>query len=322
MQAIRVHQTGGPEVLVPEDVPVPEPEAGQVRVRVQAAGLNFIDTYQRSGAYNLPLPQTLGLEGAGVVEALGPGVDGVVEGDWVAWAMQLGSYAEQVVVPAGSVVGVPEGVDARTAAAVMLQGMTAHYLTHSTVPLEEGMTVLVTAAAGGAGRLLVQAAKRRGARVIGTVSTDEKEALARAAGVDEIVRYRDVDLAEAVRSLTDGGGVDVVYDSVGRDTFAASLDSLRPRGHLVLYGQASGPVPPVDPQVLNAKGSLYLTRPTLGHYIARPGELAWRAGDLFSWIAAGELDVRIDRTWPLAEAAEAHRYIEAGETKGKVLLLP
>jgi len=322
MQAIRVHQTGGPEVLVPEDVPVPEPEAGQVRVRVQAAGLNFIDTYQRSGAYNLLLPQTLGLEGAGVVEALGPGVDGVVEGDWVAWAMQLGSYAEQVVVPAGSVVGVPEGVDARTAAAVMLQGMTAHYLTHSTVPLEEGMTVLVTAAAGGAGRLLVQAAKRRGARVIGTVSTDEKEALARAAGVDEIVRYRDVDLAEAVRSLTDGGGVDVVYDSVGRDTFAASLDSLRPRGHLVLYGQASGPVPPVDPQVLNAKGSLYLTRPTLGHYIARPGELAWRAGDLFSWIAAGELDVRIDRTWPLAEAAEAHRYIEAGETKGKVLLLP
>ena len=322
MQAIRVHQTGGPEVLVPEDVPVPEPEAGQVRVRVQAAGLNFIDTYQRSGAYNLPLPQTLGLEGAGVVEALGPGVDGVVEGDWVAWAMQLGSYAEQVVVPAANVVAVPDGVDLQRAAAVMLQGMTAHYLSHSTVPLDKGMTVLVTAAAGGAGRLLVQVAKRLGARVIGTVSTDEKEALARAAGADDIVRYRDVDLAEAVRGLTGGTGVDVVYDSVGRDTFAKSLDCLRPRGHLVLYGQASGPVEPVNPQVLNAKGSLYLTRPTLAHYIATRDELAWRAGDLFSWMAAGELDVRIDRTLPLAEAAEAHRYIEAGETRGKVLLVP
>jgi NADPH2:quinone reductase len=322
MRAIRIHETGGPEVLVADDVPVPEPGEGQVRVRVEAAGLNFIDTYQRSGAYNLPLPVTLGMEGAGVVEALGPGVDGLAEGDRVAWAVQPGSYAEQVVVPAGAVVGVPEGVDLRTAAAVMVQGMTAHYLAHSTVPLEKGMTVLVTAAAGGAGRLLVQIAKRRGARVIGTVSTDEKEALARAAGADEVVRYRDVDLARAVRDLTDGTGVDVVYDSVGRDTFAASLDSLRTRGHLVLYGQASGPVAPVDPQVLNAKGSLYLTRPTLAHYIARPGELAWRAADLFSWIDAGELDVRIDRTWPLADAAEAHRYIEAGETKGKVLLLP
>ena len=322
MRAIRIHETGGPEVLVADDVPVPEPGKEQVRVRLEAAGLNFIDTYQRSGAYNLPLPATLGMEGAGVVEALGGGVDGLAEGDRVAWAMQLGSYAEQVLVPAGAVVGVPEGVDPETAAAVMLQGMTAHYLTHSTVPLEKGMTVLGTAAAGGAGRLLVQVAKRRGARVIGTVSTDEKEALARAAGADEVVRYRDVDLAGAVRDLTDGAGVDVVYDSVGRDTFAASLDSLRSRGHLVLYGQASGPVDPINPQILAAKGSLYLTRPTLAHYIVRPGELAWRAGDLFSWIAAGELDVRIDRTWPLAEAAEAHRYIEAGETKGKVLLLP
>jgi NADPH2:quinone reductase len=322
MQAIRIHETGGPEVLVAEDVPVPEPGPGQVRVRVEAAGLNFIDTYQRSGAYKLPLPLTLGMEGAGVVDALGPDVDGVAEGERVAWATQLGSYAEEVVVPAGSVVPVPEGVDLKMAAAVMLQGMTAHYLAHSTVPLEKGMTVLVTAAAGGAGRLLVQVAKRLGARVIGTVSTDEKEALCRAAGADEVVRYRDVDLAGAVRDLTDGAGVDVVYDSVGRDTFAASLDSLRPRGHLVLYGQASGPVDPVDPQILNAKGSLYLTRPTLGHYITRPGELAWRAGDLFSWIGAGELDVRIDRTLPLAEAAEAHSYIEAGQTKGKVLLLP
>jgi NADPH:quinone reductase len=309
-------------VLVEEDIPTPEPGAGQVRVRVAAAGLNFIDTYQRGGAYQMQLPATLGMEGAGVVDAVGPDVDGLAEGDRVAWAMQAGSYAEQVVAPAANVVAVPDGVDLQQAAAVMLQGMTAHYLAHSTVPLDKGMTVLVTAAAGGAGRLLVQVAKRLGARVIGTVSTDEKEALARAAGADDIVRYRDVDLVEAVRGLTGGAGVDVVYDSVGKDTFAKSLDSLRPRGHLVLFGQASGPVAPVDPQVLNAKGSLYLTRPTLGHYIATRDELAWRAGDLFAWMAAGELDVRIDRTWPLAGAAEAHRYIEAGETKGKVLLLP
>jgi NADPH:quinone reductase len=317
-----VHEVGGPEVLVVEEVAVPEPGEGQVRVRVEAAGLNFIDIYQRKGAYNLPLPFSPGLEAAGVVEALGPGVEGLAVGQRVAWATHLGSYAEQAVVPADGVDPVPEGIDPRVAAAAMLQGMTAHYLTHSTVPLEKGMTVLVTAAAGGVGLLLTQVAKRLGARVIGTVSTDEKEALARAAGADDIVRYRDVDLAKAVRDLTDGAGVDVVYDSVGKDTFAASLDSLRPRGHLVLFGQASGPVDPLDPQTLNVKGSLYLTRPTLFHYTARPGERAWRAGDLFSWIAAGELDVRIDRTWPLAEAADAHRYMEAGETKGKVLLIP
>ena len=322
MLAIRIHETGGPEVLRAEDVPVPEPGPGQVRVGLSAAGLNFFDTYQRSGAYKLELPATLGTEGAGVVEAVGPDVDGVVEGDRVAWPQQQESYAEQVVVKAAATVAVPDGVDLEVAAAAILQGMTAHYLALSTVPLDKGMTVVVTAAAGGAGRLLVQVAKRAGARVIGTVSTDEKEALARSAGADEIVRYRDVDLAEAVRELTGGAGVDVVYDSVGRDTFHKSLDCLRPRGHLVLYGQASGAVEPIDPQVLNAKGSLYLTRPTLGHYIATPEELAWRAGDLFSWIAAGELDVRIDRTWPLAGAADAHRYIEAGETKGKVLLVP
>ncbi len=322
MRAIRIHETGGPEVLLVEDIPTPEPAVGQVRVRVAAAGLNFIDTYQRAGAYQMSLPATLGMEGAGVVDAVGPDVDGPAEGDRVAWAMQLGSYAEQVVVPAATVVAVPDGVDLQRAAAVMLQGMTAHYLSHSTVPLDKGMTVLVTAAAGGAGRLLVQVAKRLGARVIGTVSTDEKDALARAAGADDIVRYRDVDLVDAVRGLTGGAGVDVVYDSVGKDTFAKSLDCLRPRGHLVLYGQASGPVEPVNPQVLNAKGSLYLTRPTLAHYIATRDELAWRAGDLFSWMAAGELDVRIDRTLPLADVAEAHRYIEAGETKGKVLLVP
>ena len=322
MRAIRIHETGGPEVLNLDDVPTPEPASGQVRVRVEAAGLNFIDTYQRKGLYKLALPLTLGMEGAGVVDAVGPDVDGVAEGDRVAWPSQLGSYAEQVVVPVTGLVVVPDGVDLKRAAAVILQGSTAHYLSHSTVPLEKGMTVLVTAAAGGAGRLLVQMAKRLGARVIGTVSTDEKEALARAAGADEIVRYRDVDLAEAVRGLTGGAGVDVVYDSVGRDTFAKSLDCLRPRGHLVLYGQASGPVDAIDPQVLNAKGSLYLTRPTLAHYIATRDELAWRAGDLFSWMTAGELDVRIDQTWPLREAAEAHRYIESGATTGKVLLVP
>ncbi len=322
MLAVRIHETGGPEVLTPEDVPIPEPGPGQVRVRVEAAGLNFIDTYQRSGAYKLELPVTLGMEGAGVVEALGPDVEGLAEGDRVAWASNLGSYAEQVVLPAAAVDPVPAGVDPQVAAAVMLQGMTAHYLSHSTVPLEKGMTALVTAAAGGVGLLLTQMAKRLGARVIGTCSSAEKEELARAAGADKVVRYRDVDLVEAVRGLTDGSGVDVVYDSVGRDTFTKSLDCLRPRGQLVLFGQSSGPVDPVDPQVLNAKGSLYLTRPTLGHYISGPGERAWRAGDLFSWIAAGELDVRIDRTWPLAEAAEAHRYIQAGETKGKVLLVP
>lgn len=322
MRAIRVHDAGGPEMLVAEDVPLPEPGEGQVRVRVEAAGLNFIDVYQRRGLYPLSLPVTMGMEGAGVVDARGPGVDRPGVGERVAWPSQLGSYAEAVVVPAGGVDVIPDGVDTRVAAAVMLQGMTAHYLTHSTVALEKGMTVLVTAAAGGVGLLLTQVATRLGARVIGTCSTAEKETLARGAGAAEVVRYRDVDLAEAVRAATDGAGVDVVYDSVGKDTFAAGLDVLRPRGTMVLYGQSSGPVGPVDPQVLNAKGSLYLTRPSLFHYISRPEERAWRARDLFSWIAAGELDVRIDRTWPLAEAAEAHRYIESGATKGKVLLLP
>ena len=322
MRAIQVHENGGPEVLVSEDVAVPEPSEGQVRVRVEAAGLNFIDVYQRSGQYRLPLPFTPGMEGVGIVEALGPRVEGLIEGDRVAWASHLGSYAEQAVVPAAGVDRVPDGLDPQLAVAVMLQGMTAHYLTHSTVPLAPGMTVLVHAAAGGAGRLIVQLAKLRGARVFGTCSTEEKAGLARAAGADEIIRYRDVDVAEAVKDLTGGKGVDVVYDSVGRDTFAGSLDSLRLRGYLVLFGQSSGAVEPLDPQVLSAKGSLYLTRPTLFHYIADPAERARRCGDLFGWLAAGRLDVRIDRTWPLAEASEAHRYIEAGKTTGKVLLLP
>ncbi|MGH8905227.1 MAG: quinone oxidoreductase family protein [Egibacteraceae bacterium] len=320
MKAIRVEKTGGPEALGLRDVPVPDPGPGQVRVRVEAAGLNFIDVYHRKGQYPLDLPMTPGMEAAGVVDAVGPDVGGIAEGDRVAYAMQLGAYAEQAVVPAARVVRVPDGIDLRVAAAVMLQGMTAHYLSHSTVRLEEGMTALVHAASGGVGHLLVQIARRLGARVLATTSTDEKERLARRAGADEVIRY--LDLVEAVERLTDGSGVDVVYDSVGRDTFDRGLDCLRPRGWMVLYGASSGPVPPLDPQVLNHKGSLYLTRPNLAHYIASPEELAWRAGDLFAWIAAGELDVRIDRTWPLADAADAHRYIEAGQTRGKVLLLP
>ncbi|MGH8933329.1 MAG: quinone oxidoreductase family protein [Egibacteraceae bacterium] len=322
MKAIRVHETGGPEVLHLEEVPTPDPGAGQARVRIEAAGLNFIDVYQREGRYPMDLPMTPGVEAAGVVDAVGPDVEGLAEGDRVAYAMQVGAYAEQAVVPAAQLVRVPDDVDLRVAAAVMVQGMTAHYLTHSTVRLEQGMTALVHAASGGVGHLLVQVAKRLGARVLATTSTDEKERLARKAGADEVIRYRDVDFKDEVERLTDGAGLDVVYDSVGKDTFDRGLDCLRPRGWMVLYGASSGAVPPMDPQVLQWKGSLYLTRPTLGHYIANPDELAWRTGDVFGWIRAGELEVRIDRTWPLAEVADAHRYIEAGKTVGKVLLLP
>lgn len=322
MKAIRVHKTGGPDVLHVEDVQVPEPGPGQVRVRVEAAGVNFIDVYYRTGAYKRGLPFTLGMEAGGVVDTVGPDVTGFTEGDRVAYAPQLGAYAEQAVVPATALVRVPDGVDTSVAAAMMLQGMTAHYLTHSTVRLDDSTTVLVHAAAGGVGHLLTQIAKRLGARVLATVSTAEKEHFARRVGADEVIRYRDVDFAVEVDRLTGGVGVDVVYDSVGKDTFDRSLDCLRPRGYLVLYGQSSGPVAPMDPQVLAAKGSVFLTRPTLGHYVAEPQELSWRATDLFTWIAAGELEVRIDQTWPLANAAEAHRYIEASRSRGKVLLLP
>jgi NADPH:quinone reductase len=322
MRAIRVQQTGGPEVMRVEDLADPAPGEAQVRVRVEAAGVNFIDTYRRSGAYPVDLPMVPGSEAAGVVDAVGAGVEGLRPGDRVAGAAFDGAYAELAVAPADALVPVPDGIDAATAAATMLQGMTAHYLATDTVPLAEGMSALVYAAAGGVGRLLVQIAKQRGARVLATVSTDEKERLAVAAGADDVVRYREVDIAETVRALTDGRGVDVVYDSVGADTFDASLDCLRPRGTMVLYGQSSGKVPPVDPQVLNAKGSLYLTRPTLAHYSANRAELRRRAGDLFTWISAGWLEVRIDRTWPLEEAGAAHRHIEGGKTTGKLLLLP
>ncbi len=322
MKAIRVHEFGGPEQLKYEEVPLPEPGPGEARVKIEAAGLNFIDIYHRTGLYPGQLPIIPGMEGAGVVDAVGPDVTEVKVGDRVAYAMQQGSYAEYAVVSAWKLVPVPEGIDTQQAAAVMLQGMTAHYLAFSTYPLSTKDTALVHAAAGGVGLLLVQLAKRAGARVIGTVSTEEKAALAREAGADEIILYTQVDFEEETKRLTEGAGVNVVYDSVGKATFDKGLNCLKLRGYMVLYGQASGPVPPIDPQILNQKGSLFLTRPSLGHYTATREELLWRAGELFNWMKAGELEVRIDRTFPLAEAAEAHRYMEARQTKGKVLLIP
>lgn len=322
MKAIRVHEFGRPEVLSYEDVPRPEPGPGEARVKIEAAGVNFIDVYHRTGLYPSQLPITLGVEGAGVVDAIGPGGSEVKLGDRVAYAMQPGSYAEYAVVPAWKLVPVPDNLETRQAAALMLQGMTAHYLSHSTYPLKPGDTALVHAAAGGVGHLLVQMAKRRGARVIGTVSTEEKARLAREAGADEVILYTQVDFEEEVRRLTGGKGVQVVYDSVGKTTFDKSLNCLARRGYLVLYGQSSGPVGPFDPQILNARGSLFLTRPSLGHYVADREELLGRAGDLFAWMLAGELQVRIDRTFPLAEAGEAHRYLEGRKTRGKVLLIP
>lgn len=322
MKAIRVYQHGGREVLQLEDAPMPEPGPGEARVRVSVAGLNFIDIYQRTGQYKMPLPFIPGQEAAGVVDAVGAGVEGVAVGDRVAYCMSPGAYAEYTVVPAGKLVPVPDSLSLEHAAALMVQGMTAHYLALSTYPLKAGDTALIHAAAGGAGRLLVQIAKRCGAQVIATVGSPEKALLARSAGADEAILYNEVDFEAAVKEITGGKGVDVVYDSVGKTTFDKSLNCLRPRGYMVLYGQASGPVPPMDPQILNAKGSLFLTRPSLGFYLLTRDELLWRSGDLFAWSAAGELDVRIDQVFSLAQAADAHAYIEARRTTGKVLLQP
>ncbi len=322
MRAIRVHRFGGPEVLSYEEVPIPEPGPGEARVKIEAVGVNFIDIYHRTGQYRGLLPITLGVEAAGVVDTVGPEVSEVRPGDRVAYATQQGSYAEYAVVPAWKLVPLPEGLDSRQAAAVMLQGMTAHYLTHSTYPLRPGDTALVHAAAGGVGLLLVQMAKRRGARVIGTVSTEEKARLARQVGADEVILYTQADFEAETKRLTEGKGVNVVYDSVGKATFDQSLNCLKPRGMIVLFGQSSGAVPPLDPQVLNIKGSLFLTRPLLAHYIADRAELLWRANDLFKWMAAGELSVRIDRTFPLAEAAAAQRALASRQTMGKLLLIP
>jgi NADPH2:quinone reductase len=321
MQAIQITTTGGPDELVLTDVGDPRPDDGEVLVRVAAAGLNFIDVYHRTGRYPLELPTGIGLEGAGVVEDTGAGVTDVAVGDRVAWTGQLGSYAELVTVPADRVVPVPDAVALETAAAVMLQGMTAHYLVRSTFPLGPDHTALVHAGAGGVGQLLIQLARRAGARVLTTVSTADKAELAREAGADEVIRYTEVDFAEEVERLTDDG-VDVVYDSVGADTFDRSLACLRPRGYLVLFGQSSGAVEPLDPQRLAAGGSLFLTRPTLFDYIATPDELRRRAGELFDALIDGGLRVRIDRRVPLADAAAAHRHIEGRGTRGKVLLVP
>jgi NADPH2:quinone reductase len=322
MKAVRVHKCGGPEVLTYEEIPVPEPKAGEARVKIEAIGLNFIDVYQRTGLYQSPLPFTLGREAAGTVDAVGPNATEVKVGDRVAYAMEPGAYAEYAVVPAWKLVPVPAKLDSRTAAATMLQGMTAHYLTHSTYPLKQGETALIHAAAGGVGLLLIQIGKRQGARVIGTVSTEEKARLAKAAGADEVILYSRVDFAAEVKRLTGGAGVHVVYDSVGQTTFEKSLDCLRPRGCLALFGQSSGPVPPFDLGKLATKGSLFVTRPTLVHYMSDRRELLDRTSDLFEWIAAGQLKIRIDKSFPLAEVAEAQRQLEARKTTGKVILIP
>ena len=322
MKAIRIEGFGGPDALRLVDVPVPSAGPGQIVVRVEAAGVNFIDVYHRTGLYPNPLPLVPGMEGAGVVAGVGPGVSLFREGDRVAWANVLGSYAEHVLLAAERAVAVPPGLRADTAAAAMLQGMTAHYLCTSTFPLKQGHTCLVHAAAGGVGLLLVQMAKRRGARVIGTVGTEAKAVLAREAGADEVILYAQQDFLEEVKRLTGGRGVDVVYDSVGKTTAEKSLDCLVPRGMMVFYGNASGPVPPIDPLVLSRKGSLFLTRPSLVHYIADRASLEARAADVLGDAAAGRLKVRIDRIYPLAEAAEAHRALEGRQTTGKVLLVP
>jgi NADPH2:quinone reductase len=320
MRAIRVHEHGGPEVMKLETVADPAPGPGEALVRMESIGVNFIDVYFRKGQYKPVLPFTPGSEGAGTVVAVGGGVSGIAVGDRVASQSFVGAYAELALARADRLVVLPEGVSARDGAAAMLQGMTAHYLAASTHTLQAGDCCLVHAAAGGVGLLLCQIARRHGAFVIGTVSTDEKAALARAAGANETILYTRQDFVAEVKRITGGVGVQVVYDSVGATTFLKGLDCLAPRGMMALFGQSSGPVAPIDPQLLNQKGSLFLTRPTIAHYVATPAELQWRAGEVLGWIRDGSLRLRIDRDLPLANAAEAHRALEARETTGKVLL--
>jgi NADPH2:quinone reductase len=321
-RAIVVHETGGPDVLRLETHEAGAPGGGEVLVRIAACGVNFIDVYFRTGLYPRPLPFVAGLEGAGVVETVGDGVTDLAAGDRVAWASVPGSYADAVIAPTSLLVKVPAAVDDDTAAAAMLQGMTAHYLTHGTRTTAPGDVALVHAAAGGVGLLLVQTLKAAGARVLATCSTDEKAALAREAGADEVIPYTRVDFADEARRLTGGRGVDVVYDAVGKTTFDGSLASLRPRGLLVLYGQASGPVPPFELRRLNDQGSLFITRPSLVHYVQTRQELELRATAVFDAIAAGRLRVRIGGRWPLADAAAAHRALEGRGTTGKLVLEP
>lgn len=322
MKAIQITKHGGSEAMEYKDVPTPDPGADEVLLKLGACGVNFIDVYQRTGLYPVNLPYILGLEGAGSVEQIGNDVSSFSIGDSVAFTGAAGAYAEYVVVPAGKLVRLPQEIDFRSAAAVMLQGMTAHYLAFSTYPLKSGDTCLVHAAAGGVGLLLVQMAKQCGARVFGTVSTEEKAALARSAGADEVILYTQKDFEQDVKSLTDGKGVNVVYDSVGKDTFEKSLNCLSLQGYLVLYGQSSGPVPPFDPAILNTKGSLFLTRPSLFHYIADRASLEKRAEEVLDWVAKGQLNLRIEHVFPLAEAADAHSSLEGRKTTGKVLLIP
>lgn len=322
MKAIQIQAYGGPDVLQIADVPLPEPGAGEVRVRIEAAGVNFIDVYQREGVYPGDLPFVPGMEGAGVVDAVGADVTDVAIGERVAYAMVRGSYAAYAIVPAAQTVPLPDEVRSQDGAAVMLQGMTAHYLSRSTFPLQPGHRALVHAAAGGVGLLLVQMAKSAGATVYGTVSTDEKAKRVLEAGADAVIRYDQQDFEAEVKRLTNGEGVDVVYDSVGRTTFEKSMRSLAPRGTLALFGQSSGSVEPLDPQILNTHGSIFLTRPSLAHYILDRQELLERSRQLFAWLAAGTLNVRIDRALPLEDAGEAHRLLESRSTSGKLVLLP
>ncbi|QXV58176.1 quinone oxidoreductase [Amycolatopsis sp. TNS106] len=320
--AVQIRRTGGPEVLELSEVEVGEPGSGELLVDVAAAGVNYIDTYHREGIYPVDTPFILGMEGAGTVAAVGADVTGFAVGDRVAWQGSLGSYAQRRVLPAAIAVKIPDGVTEETAAATMLQGVTAHALIASTYEVKAGDDVLIHAAAGGMGLLLVQLAKARGARVIGTVSTDEKAELAKQAGADDVIRYDQVDFAEAVRDLTRGKGVEVVYDGVGKSTVDGSLASLKIRGLLALYGAASGPVPPIDPQLLNRSGSVYLTRPTSAHYVLTREELEWRVNELFAAVQDGSLNIRIGGRYPLADARQAHEDLQGRRTTGKLLLIP
>lgn len=322
MKAIQVSKAGGPDVLTLVDLPVPTPKANQAIVQIKAAGVNFIDVYFREGRYPAPLPFVNGQEAAGVVTEVGSDVKLVKRGDRVAYTGAVGSYAEYAAVPESRLVKVPDELDFEQAAAAMLQGMTAHYLSHSTYKLQSGETALIHAAAGGVGLLLVQMAKKIGAHVIGTVGTDEKAQLAREAGADECIVYTEKDFETETKRLTDDKGVHVVYDGVGKDTFDKDLNVLRPRGYLVLFGASSGAVPPFDLIKLSQKGSLYITRPTLASYTAARDELEWRANDVLQWIVRGELKLRIHKTYPVAEAEQAHRDLEGRKTTGKLLLIP
>jgi NADPH:quinone reductase len=322
MKAIQIRETGGPEVLELVDLPIPQPGPGQVLMRIEAVGVNFIEIYFRKGVYKAALPLTPGSEAAGTVEELGPGVTGFAAGEAVASTSVVGSYAEYAVVPAAQLVKTPEGLAPEKAAAAMLQGMTAHYLSHSTYPLKAGDTALVHAGAGGVGLLLTQIGARLGARVITTVSTPAKAELSREAGAAEVILYSEQEFEREVKRLTNGKGVDVVYDSVGRTTFEKSLNCLRPRGLLALFGGSSGPVPPFDLIQLSGKGSLFVTRPTLWHYIATRAELEWRAGDVLNWAASGQIKLRTEHLYPLAQAAQAQADLEGRKTTGKILLEP